>query len=38
MKVQIELDELSKKTLARIAFETSDSDLLEELVKIKEQS
>lgn len=35
MKVQIELDELSKKTLVRIALETSDSDILDELAKSK---
>ena len=34
MKFHIELDELSKKTLVRIALETSDSELLEELAKI----
>lgn len=33
MKVQIELDELSTKTLVRIALETSDSEILEELAK-----
>ena len=33
MKVQIELDDLSRKTLVRIALETSDSDVLEELAK-----
>ena len=33
MKVQIELDELSKKTLVRIALETSDPEILEELAK-----
>ena len=33
MKVQIELDELSAKTLVRIALETSDSEILEELAK-----
>ena len=33
MKVQIELDELSAKTLVRIALETSDTEVLEELAK-----
>ena len=33
MKVQIELDELSSKTLVRIALETSDTEVLEELAK-----
>lgn len=33
MKIQIELDELSRKTLVRIALETSDSEVLEELAK-----
>ena len=35
MKVQIELDELSNKTLLRIALETSDPELLEVLATSK---
>lgn len=35
MKVQIELDDLSRKTLVRIANETKDPDVLEELSKSK---
>lgn len=31
MKVSIELEELSKKTLIRIALETTDSNVLDEL-------
>lgn len=34
MKVAIEITELSKKTLNRIAMETTDPDVLEQIAKI----
>lgn len=35
MKVHLELNDLSRKTLVRIANETKDSNVLEELAKSK---